>query len=69
MTADNQRVIVIHSREEIPAFASEEEEARFWETHEMSEDLWHSLPRVPDELLPSTRRAIVRSPAPSGPCP
>jgi predicted DNA binding CopG/RHH family protein len=46
---------VIHSREEIPAFASEAEEAAFWATHEIADDLWDRLPAVPEEAMPPAR--------------
>jgi predicted DNA binding CopG/RHH family protein len=45
----------VHSQEEIPAFASEAEEAAFWATHELADNLWDRLPRVPDEELPPAR--------------
>lgn len=46
---------VIHSRDEIPAFASEAEEAAFWATHEIADDLWDRLPAVPEDELPPAR--------------
>jgi hypothetical protein len=54
MTTDGD-VTIIHSLDEIPQFASEDEEADYWETHELSVEVWRSLPRVPDELLPPVR--------------
>lgn len=42
---------VIHSLDEIPAFADECEEVEFWDTHEMSDELWDSLPAIPDDEL------------------
>jgi hypothetical protein len=47
---------VIHSLDEIPAFASEAEEADFWDTHEFSDELWDSLPSAEDELPPPRPR-------------
>jgi len=46
---------VIHSRDEIPVFASEAEETAFWATHEIADDLWDRLPTVPEEELPPAR--------------
>ena len=46
---------VIHSRDEIPVFASESEEAAFWATHELADDLWDRLPTVPEGELPPAR--------------
>ena len=45
-------MIVIHSVDEIPQFTSEKEENDFWGTHDFSEELWDSLPPVPEEHLP-----------------
>jgi hypothetical protein len=56
MTAD-KAMSVINSLDEIPSFASEDEEAAFWETHELSPALWRSLPKFPEHLLPPTRPA------------
>ena len=56
MTTNRRRITIIHSLDEIPEFASDEEEARFWDTHEMSSALWHSLPPIPDDELPPIRQ-------------
>ena len=42
--------IVINSLDEIPDFASEDEERAFWAEHEMSDELWDSLPDAAEEL-------------------
>ncbi len=55
MTAGNRAITVIESLDQMPDFATEEEEAALWDTHEMSDDLWRSLPRIPDALLPPVR--------------
>jgi hypothetical protein len=47
---------VICSLDEIPACASEADEAAFWDTHEMSDELWDSLPSAEDELPPPRPR-------------
>ncbi len=49
----------IHSQDEIPVFATEEEEHRFWQTHELADELWDHLPAVPEEELPSPRTKPV----------
>jgi hypothetical protein len=42
---------IIHSLDEIPShFDSEDDERDFWAEHELSEELWNSLPDVTDEL-------------------
>ena len=45
----NRPRTVINSLKEIPAFANECEEVEFWDTHEMSDELWDSLPPIPDD--------------------
>lgn len=45
----------ISSLDEIPRFNSEQEEAAYWQTHQLSEDLWGTLPHASDEDLPPTR--------------
>jgi predicted DNA binding CopG/RHH family protein len=46
----------IHTLEEVPEFASEAEEAAFWDTHSFSDELWDSLPSAEDELPPPRSR-------------
>jgi hypothetical protein len=42
---------IIHSLNEIPAhFESEDEERDFWAEHELSDELWDSLPDATEEL-------------------
>ncbi len=50
MTAKKRRIIPIHSRDEIPTFTTEDEERAFWQTHEMTPELWHSLPPVAPDI-------------------
>jgi predicted DNA binding CopG/RHH family protein len=45
----------LHSLDEIPTFTSEADEAAFWATHEIADDLWGQLPAVPDDHLPAAR--------------
>jgi hypothetical protein len=48
--------------EDIPAFASADEEHGLWETHELSDALWDSAePFEPDEL-PAPRRKGLHEP-------
>ncbi len=45
----------IQSLDEIPAFSSEAEEAAFWATHAIADDLWDKLPVPAEEELPPPR--------------
>jgi hypothetical protein len=59
-TTPRKIMTIVHSLSEIPPFASEAEESAYWQTHALSEELWDTLPPVPeDELLPP--RARTRS--------
>jgi predicted DNA binding CopG/RHH family protein len=49
----------INSREEIPSFASEDEEADFWATHEFSEVLLGEMSPTGDKRLPPARTRPV----------
>jgi predicted DNA binding CopG/RHH family protein len=49
------KMTTLHSLEEIPAFATESEEAAFWATHEIADELWDELPAVSDDQLPPAR--------------
>jgi hypothetical protein len=42
----------IHSLEEIPEFTSEAEEAEFWATHSLGEELLERMEPIPEEILP-----------------
>ena len=42
----------IHSLEEIPAFKNEAEEADFWATHSLGEELLERMEPIPEEILP-----------------
>ncbi len=52
MARTSTQLTTVQSLEEIPEFASEREEAEFWDTHTMSDDLWNALPPAEDELPP-----------------
>jgi len=54
----NRLKAVVHSLDEIPAFRDECEEVQFWDTHELSDELWDSLPPVPDGELPPVRPRV-----------
>ena len=42
---------IIHSLDEIPShFESEDDERDFWAEHDLSEELWNSLPDDNEEL-------------------
>jgi len=45
----------LHSLDDIPTFTSEAEEAAFWATHEIGDDLWGQLPAAPENELPAAR--------------
>jgi hypothetical protein len=47
-------LIEIHSWDEVPSFSSEHEEAKFWSTHALGEELLVEDP-VGDPLLPRPR--------------
>jgi predicted DNA binding CopG/RHH family protein len=46
---------VIHSMDEIPAFAGEAEEHAFWATHELSDALWEAAEPLEPGDLPAPR--------------
>lgn len=46
---------MIRSLDEIPGFRDECEEVEFWNMHELSDELWESLPLVPGRELPPVR--------------
>ena len=58
--SDEADLIEVRSLEEIPDFANEEEEARWWETHELSDELWAAGVQIGDPLLPPVRDGAAR---------
>ena len=50
-----RKITVLHSREEIPLFANEEEEHQFWSTHSLGDEFWDAAEAIPDGFLPPTR--------------
>ena len=42
-------LIPVERRDDIPAFANEDEEDAFWSTHELAGELLESMERVPEE--------------------
>lgn len=55
MTKRTTPLIVVHSLDEIPSFASEAEESEYWGKHAFSEELWEQLPAIPERELPPPR--------------
>ncbi len=54
-TTTTDPMTTVTSLDDIPRFGSEQDEAAYWGTHELSEGLWETLPEPPDEDLPATR--------------
>jgi hypothetical protein len=55
-------LITVYNLADIPVFKNEGEEAEWWRTHELSEELWDQLPEAPD-FLPATRAKTIPCPA------
>ena len=53
--APRQPLEEIHSLDEIPEFATEEEEARFWSTHSLGQRLLDSAEPPPPDQMPPVR--------------
>jgi hypothetical protein len=51
----DERKAVIHNWAEVPAFASEVEEAEFWVSHTLGETLLDQMEPSPEGLLPPRR--------------
>jgi uncharacterized protein (DUF4415 family) len=45
----------IHSRDEIPEFVNEAEEAEFWATHTLGEEFLAKMEPIPEDVLPPAR--------------
>jgi hypothetical protein len=45
----------LHSLDNLPAFASEAEEAAFWDAHELGDEVLAHMAPLPDDLLPPVR--------------
>lgn len=50
-----QPMTTVKRLDEIPHFDSEQEEATYWQTHTLSQDLWGTLPSANEEDLPPAR--------------
>lgn len=50
---------VIHSLNEIPAFADEAEEFEFWATHELGDEVIDPMGPLPEDVLPRARTRPV----------
>ncbi len=61
-TKTRRRMRTVHSWDEVPAFASEAEEAAFWATHELGDELLEQMrPRADPKLpRPRTRPIAIR---------
>jgi predicted DNA binding CopG/RHH family protein len=55
MARSRNRMTTVSNWGEIPSFTSEEEEAAFWETHALSEELLNEMKPHSDPRLPSPR--------------
>lgn len=56
-------VKVVRALEDVPAFASEAEEAQFWATHSLGEEVLQQMGPLPESLIPTrprTRPVAVR---------
>ena len=51
----NKKLIPVNTRDEIPAFKNEAEEADFWGTHSFGPKLLAEMKPIPDGLLPPPR--------------
>ncbi len=59
-TSDDQTFTTVYRLADIPAFTDEDEEHRFWASHEFSDELWdQAQPLMPDEL-PAPRAETAR---------
>jgi len=47
-----QRRETLHSLDNIPAFASEAEEAAFWDSHDLGEEVVARMGPLPDDVMP-----------------
>ncbi len=48
---------VVERAEDIPTFASEQEEARYWSEHELGDEMLGSMEPLADDVLPTPRTA------------
>jgi hypothetical protein len=51
-----ETMITVHSFDEVPQFASETEEAAYWATHELGDEILEAMGPVPDSELPPPRQ-------------
>ena len=59
---DEAGFTIIYDPADIPNFASEVEEAAFWDTHTMAENLWSRGNSELDALVPARPRASSKRP-------
>ncbi len=60
-TDPNASLIPVNSRDEIPAFANEEEERAFWDTHCFGEELLRGFKRRGPATRPSAEYVASRA--------
>lgn len=53
---NNAGLIEVRSLDQIPDFANEDDEAQFWGTHELSDELLAALPPTSNADLPPARQ-------------
>ena len=46
---------ILQSMDDVPIFATEAEEAEFWDTHDLSDELTMRMQPIPEEVLPPAR--------------
>jgi hypothetical protein len=51
-----RRKLLVHSRADVPDFASDEEERAFWDGHEHADDFFDNAPQAPEAMLPAALR-------------
>src|SRR5579859_3683740 len=56
---DTSSDVIIHSLDEIPSFASEDEEFEYWATHRFGPEILDQMGPLPDEVRPRRRERPV----------
>ena len=52
-------LIEIHSWDEVPEFASETEEAEFWSTHCLGDEILAEMTPIPEDVLPPVEECRI----------
>jgi Protein of unknown function (DUF2281) len=58
---ETSKLMEIHQWEEVPDFKSEAEEADFWSTHCLGDELLEQMEPLPEGILPLPRSQPVKS--------